>query len=117
MSSGAAVAGSCRPVELAGRITNFSRHDPGELVARLEGPKVPRLSARCCGLGGDCGGGGGGDGVCVCVCNLVFDIPLYATQAGYDSGSAEGGGVFYIPFFPGTVPVRRPEHPDRPNRS
>ena len=56
------MAGCCRPVELAGRITNFSRRDPGELVAHLEGPEVPRLSARCCGLGGDCGGGGGGDG-------------------------------------------------------
>ena len=34
----------------------------------------------------------------VCVCNLVFNIPLYATQAGYDSGLAEGGGVLYTVF-------------------
>ena len=34
----------------------------------------------------------------VCVCNLVFNVPLYATQAGYDSSSAEGGGVLYTVF-------------------
>ena len=35
----------------------------------------------------------------VCVCDLLFNIPLYAAQTGYDSGSAEGGGaLFFRPF-------------------
>ena len=46
--------------------------------------------------------------VVVCVCDLVFNIPLYAAQTGYDSGSAEGGGASSLPpFFP-------KKHPDRP---
>ena len=46
--------------------------------------------------------------VCVCLCDLVFNIPLYAAQTGYDSGSAEGGGASFLPpFFP-------KKHPGRP---
>ena len=52
-------------------------------------------------LAGTRGGYGerqGGHG-CVCVCGLVFNIPLYAAQTGYDSGSAEGGALLFFRLF------------------
>ena len=48
----------------------------------------------------------------VCVCDLLFDIPLYAAQTGYDSGSAAAEAVV-VGFSIYHYPLR----PDRPDRS
>ena len=77
--------------------------EPGvrEEVEGEEGDRIPPQNIEHGGARSEAGAGGSGG---LCVCNLLIAIPLYATQAGHDSGSAEGSGVF-VDRFPGARPA------------